>query len=137
LSPAAAAELAAAADAVEDAVEDAVLEPDCMPELVIIDVSIIVDDIMSDDIISLDIIVSDIISVSDIIMVSDIVESDSIVSVMSAGEDVIDIVTVEEALVVVMDWAAARALRVQTITVMKRILDFGLNECSVIRSELN
>lgn len=112
MSPAAAAELAAAA---EDPVEDAVEEPDIMLELVIIDDSIIVDDIIVSDIISLDIIDSDII-VSDIIMVS---VSDIIVSVMST----VDIVTVGEACVVV-DWAAARALRVQTITVMKRMLDF-------------
>lgn len=108
-------------------VEDGIMELAIMPELLIIievsiaELDIMVDVIMPEDIMSLDIIVSDII-------VSDIMESDSIVSVMSAAEDIIDIVTVE-ALVFVVDWAAARALRVQTITVIKCMLNGFLFEC--------
>lgn len=107
------------------------MEPDFMLELIIelIEVCMaplaMVDDIMSLDIIVSDIIESDII-VSDIIsldIIVSIMESDNIVAVISAAEDIVDIVTVE-ALVFVVDWAAARALRVQTITVIKCILDF-------------
>ena len=112
MSPGAAAELDIIADA--DIVEDDIMDSDIMPELDIIEVSIaelpiIVLDIISDDI------------MSSLIVLDIIIVSDSIVSVTSAAEDII--VTVE-AFVFVVDWAAARALRVQTITVMKRMLDF-------------
>jgi len=114
-----------------DVIEPDIFEPDIMElvimlEPIIIEVSMAEPVIIADDIMSLDIIVS-VIIVSDIIV--SVIESDSIVSVMSAGGDII--VAVEPLFSVVV-WAAARALRVQTITVIRCMLD----KCSLMKSEL-
>ena len=140
-----------------------IIGPNVVPGLIIevfmVELAIIVGDMLDNMIGSDDIIVS-VIMVSDI-MVSDIVMADGIMAVDIFVEDVImvdvfveDIMMVDgfvdDIMLVDVNWldenafddgrtkppmpAAARALRVETIMAMLRMLDFDLKECSVVKS---
>src|SRR5262249_17923849 len=101
--------------------------------------------IVSDDIIVSVIMVCDFVLV-DVIMVSDIVLVDVIMVEDIMVEDImVEDIIVEDIMPADVNWfddgrtkppmpAAARALRVEMIMAMLRMLDFDLNECSVVKS---
>ena len=109
LSPGAAAELAI----IPDMVEDGIMEPVIMLELIIPE--LIIDElIMPEPIIE--------VSMAELaIIVGDILDT-IIVSLMS--EDIMVSVIMSEDIIELWSAAAARAVRVETITAMKRMLDF-------------
>lgn len=94
---------------------------------------LIIPELIIDELIMPELIIE--VSMAELAIVGDILDTiivseDIMVSLMS--EDIM----VSEDIIELWLAAAARAVRVETITAMKRMLDFDLSECSVVKSEL-